>query len=175
MIGRPGATQVIVAAILAAAPLSACAGQGAPAAGPAGQGATPASALPDTVIEARTTAIASQLRCPVCQGLSIQDSPSELSQQMRALVREQVAAGRTDDEIRAYFVSKYGEWILLAPRARGFNLLAYMLPLALLLGGGAIVALSVRRWAAAPADAADASVATADPGDPGAERHPKTD
>jgi cytochrome c-type biogenesis protein CcmH/NrfF len=60
----------------------------------------------DSVLEARTSAVASQLRCPVCQGLSIQDSPSDLSQQMRSLVRDQLAAGKTPDEVKAYFVSK---------------------------------------------------------------------
>lgn len=124
-----------------------------------GGGATPPSAvqsyaLPDTIAEARTTALASQLRCPVCQGLSIQDSPSELSQQMRALVKEQVEAGKSDDEIRSYFVARYGEWILLKPRPRGANLLVYALPLALLVAGGAAVALSVRRWVSPPGQGA---------------------
>ena len=76
----------------------------------------------DSALEARTSDVARQLRCPVCQGLSIQDSPSELSQSMRAVVREQLAAGRTPDEVKRYFVSKYGEWILLAPATHGLNL-----------------------------------------------------
>ncbi len=101
----------------------------------------------DTVnLEQRTSAVASELRCPVCQGLSIQDSPSELAQQMRAVVRDQLAAGRTPDEVKRYFVDKYGEWILLEPQARGFNVLIYVLPVAaVLLGAGAVV-VAVRRW-----------------------------
>ena len=102
----------------------------------------------DSALEARTSAVAAQLRCPVCQGLSIQDSPSDLAQSMRALVRDQLAAGKTPDEVKAYFVSKYGEWILLAPKPSGFNLVAYAIPLLVILGGGALVVLAVRRWTA---------------------------
>ena len=102
----------------------------------------------DAALEARTSAVAAQLRCPVCQGLSIQDSPSELAQSMRALVRDQLAAGKTPDEVKAYFVSKYGEWILLAPKPSGFNLVAYAIPFLVIFGGGALVVLAVRRWTA---------------------------
>ncbi len=106
----------------------------------------------DSALEARTTALASELRCPVCQGNSIQDSPSELAQQMRDLIRDQLRAGKTPDEVRAYFVDKYGEWILLTPKATGFNLVVYVVPLLVILGGGAIVWRAVRRWTATPAD-----------------------
>jgi len=111
-----------------------------------------ASASRDSVIESDTRALASQLRCPVCQGLSIEDSPSELSQQMRALVRDQLRAGKSPDEVKRYFVSKYGEWILLSPPAHGVNTLIYALPLAALTFGGILVALAVRRWTHAPGE-----------------------
>lgn len=97
-------------------------------------------------LEQRTSVVAAELRCPVCQGLSIQDSPSELALQMRAVVRDQLAAGRTPDEVKAYFVDKYGEWILLQPEPRGFNILVYVLPLAAVLTGIAVVVVAVRRW-----------------------------
>ncbi len=97
-------------------------------------------------LEQRTSAVASTLRCPVCQGLSIQDSPSELAVQMRGVVRDQLAAGRTPDEVKQYFVEKYGEWILLEPEARGFNILVYILPVAAVLAGVAVVVVAVRRW-----------------------------
>jgi cytochrome c-type biogenesis protein CcmH len=97
-------------------------------------------------LEQRTSAVAAELRCPVCQGLSIQDSPSELALQMRAVVRDQLAEGRTPDEVKAYFVDKYGEWILLQPEPRGFNILVYALPLAAVLTGIAVVIVAVRRW-----------------------------
>ena len=104
----------------------------------------------DSALEAATTALASELRCPVCQGNSIQDSPSELAQQMRDLIRDQLRAGKTPDEVRTYFVDKYGEWILLTPRATGFNLVVYLVPVVFVLVGGAIVWRSVRRWTGSP-------------------------
>ena len=105
-----------------------------------------AAALPDSVIEARTHEIAAGLRCVVCQGLSIEDSPAELAREMRAIVREQVAAGRTRAQIEAYFVDRYGEFVLLEPRAEGFNLLVYALPVGALAFGALFVAAFVRRW-----------------------------
>lgn len=104
------------------------------------------TASTDSALEARTSAVASQLRCPVCQGLSIQDSPSDLSRSMRAVVRDQLAQGKSPDEVKAYFVSKYGEWILLQPKASGFNLLAYAVPLLVVIGGGLVILFAVRRW-----------------------------
>lgn len=112
--------------------------------------ATPAR---DSALEAATRAVASQLRCPVCQGLSIEDSPSELSQQMRALVREQLRAGQSPEAVKQYFVSKYGDWILLSPPAHGVDFLVYALPLLALACGAAFVAFAVRRWSRAPVDA----------------------
>jgi cytochrome c-type biogenesis protein CcmH len=100
----------------------------------------------DSVLEARTAAIAATLRCPVCQGESIQDSPAELAQNMKAIVREQLQAGRTPEEIKAYFVSKYGEWILLEPQLKGLNIALYVFPVVLVLGGLALVTVLVRRW-----------------------------
>lgn len=100
----------------------------------------------DSLIEAQTTVLASELRCPVCQGNSIQDSPSELALQMRDVIRDQLRAGRTPDEVRAYFVDKYGEWILLSPKAEGLNLIVYLIPLLAILVGGWVVWRTVRRW-----------------------------
>ena len=104
----------------------------------------------DSILEARTSEVASQLRCPVCQGLSIQDSPSELSQQMRSVVRDQLKEGKTPEEVKAYFISKYGEWILLEPKPRGFNVLVYAMPILLVLGGLAVIVLEVKKWTRPP-------------------------
>jgi cytochrome c-type biogenesis protein CcmH len=119
----------------------------------------------DSLVETRTRSLSAQLRCPVCQGLSLQDSPSELSQQMRDVVRSQLAMGKSDDEVKAYFVARYGEWILMEPEARGFNLLVYVLPFVGLLAGAGVLVLAVRRWTrtspGVPSTAADASGAVA--------------
>jgi cytochrome c-type biogenesis protein CcmH len=100
----------------------------------------------DSILEARTTAVAQTLRCPVCKGESIQDSPAELAQQMRGVVRDQLRAGKTPEEVRSYFAARYGEWILLEPRMTGLNVLLYAFPVVLVLGGLAFVAFLVRRW-----------------------------
>jgi len=97
-------------------------------------------------LDSLTRSVASQLRCPVCQGESILDSPASLAQEMRQLVRQQLAEGRTPDQVKGYFVSKYGEWILLAPPASGFTLLVYALPIGALLVGALVVFFAVRRW-----------------------------
>jgi len=91
--------------------------------------------------------VAAQLRCVVCQNLSVADSPSEMAAQMRALVRERLAAGESPAQVRQYFVERYGEWILLAPERRGFNLLVWAAPVVAVLAGVLLVAVSVRRWA----------------------------
>lgn len=91
-------------------------------------------------------AVAAQLRCVVCQTLSVADSPSEMARQMRDLVRERLAAGETPEQVKAYFVERYGEWVLLAPPKEGFALLAWVLPLGALVGGFGVALLVLRRW-----------------------------
>lgn len=103
-----------------------------------------AASAPD--LEDQTRAIATELRCVVCQNLSVADSPSEMAQQMRAIVREQLQAGKSPDQIKDFFVSKYGEWVLLKPRTTGFSALLWILPY-VVLGLGVIAALWViQRW-----------------------------
>jgi cytochrome c-type biogenesis protein CcmH len=114
----------------------------------AGQQFPPSGTSADTALERRTREVASELRCPVCQGLSIADSPSELAVEMKSVVRDQLASGRTPDDVKRYFIDKYGEWILLAPKPTGANLLVYLLPAALVLGGLAVIGRAVRRWSA---------------------------
>jgi cytochrome c-type biogenesis protein CcmH len=90
--------------------------------------------------------IASQLRCVVCQNLSVADSPSEMAQQMRGIVRERLVAGDTPEQVIQYFVDKYGEWILLKPRRAGFNWLVWLAPFVSIGLGLGIFVLVVRRW-----------------------------
>ncbi|CAN5865553.1 hypothetical protein BH23GEM9_BH23GEM9_10470 [soil metagenome] len=100
----------------------------------------------ETQLDRQTRELASQLRCVVCQGLSLQDSPSQLAQEMRAIVREKLEEGLTAAEVRAYFVQRYGEWVLLQPEPKGFNLLVYIMPVAVLLGGAGFVFFQARSW-----------------------------
>lgn len=108
--------------------------------------AAPPLSPADSALDAQTAAVSSQLRCPICQGESIQDSPSSLAQEMRGIVRQRLAAGETPAQVKAYFVSKYGEWILLDPRAHGFNLVLYAAPYVLLAGGLVLVVVAVKKW-----------------------------
>lgn len=114
------------------------------------------SVLANAVDEDEVRAIAAQLRCPVCQNLSVADSPSEMANQMRQLIRERLAAGESSEQVVAYFTAKYGEWILLSPRPRGFNLLVWTLPFAGLLAGLVGIFLVARRWSRRPAPGVEA-------------------
>jgi cytochrome c-type biogenesis protein CcmH len=107
---------------------------------------TAQSPEPDSLLDARTREVAQGLRCPVCQGESIDASPAELAVELKSLVREQLAAGRTPDQVREYFVARYGEWILLKPKAGGANAAVYLLPPLLLVAGAALVVVLLRRW-----------------------------
>ena len=99
-------------------------------------------------LEDQTRAISAELRCVVCQNLSIADSPSEMAQQMRAIVREQLQAGKSPQEIKDYFVTKYGGWVLLKPATQGFSLLVWVVPSVALFIGLALGTFFIRRWAA---------------------------
>lgn len=105
-------------------------------------------AAPAADLEEQTRAVSAELRCVVCQNLSVADSPSEMAQQMRASVREQLQAGKSAQEVKDFFVSKYGEWVLLAPTNTGFNRLLWWLPLTVLIIGVIVALLLARRWAA---------------------------
>ena len=95
-------------------------------------------------LDDRARAIDGQLRCPTCQGLSIADSPATSAAQMRELVREQLAAGATDDEVRAFFVARYGRWILLDPPAAGVDVALWLVPPLIVALGALIVVRRAR-------------------------------
>lgn len=93
----------------------------------------------------RVAALAADLRCPVCKSTSVADSPSETAREMRTEITEQVAAGRTDQQVVDYYVNRYGPWIELSPPVKDAWLL-WLLPVAVgVAGAGAIVLLRRRR------------------------------
>ena len=114
-------------------------------------------AAPAPDLDDQTRAIATELRCVVCQNLSVADSPSEMAQQMRAIVREQVQAGKSPDQIKDFFVSKYGEWVLLKPKTTGFSALLWILPYVVLILGVIVALWFVRRWVATKKSAQNTS------------------
>ena len=118
----------------------------------------PDEILPDPALEARARAISAGLRCMVCQNQSIDDSEADLAKDLRILIREKLKAGDGDDQIRAYLVQRYGDFILLKPPFEWGTLLLWLGPgLVLALGAGAS-AMAARRKAAeaAPAELSEA-------------------
>src|SRR6202012_3643229 len=97
--------------------------------------ADPADRLADPAQEARARPLFEQIRCVVCQNESIDDSEADLARDMRQIGRGQVAAGRSDAEIRGFLVRRYGEFVLLRPRFSPANAVAWLAPFAIVLAG----------------------------------------
>lgn len=95
---------------------------------------------------ARTRRLAAGLRCPVCQGLSVADSPSPTARAITDDIRRRVDAGESDGVIRRAYVDRYGEEILLSPPEDAFVALVWALPVAALLLAAGGLALAFRRW-----------------------------
>lgn len=105
----------------------------------------PDEVLPDPALEARARALSAELRCMVCQNQSIDDSNAELAKDLRLLVRERLKAGDTDQQVLDYLVSRYGEFVLLKPRLSQHTILLWGMPAFLLVVGGAIVLIQLRK------------------------------
>ncbi|MGH2452545.1 MAG: cytochrome c-type biogenesis protein [bacterium] len=103
------------------------------------------AAPPTPSLDAQARAIASRLRCPVCQNESVADSPSALAVQMRDEIRRRLGQGESPEGITAYFVSRYGQWILLDPPRRGLGWVVWLAPAAVLAAGIVIAIRFVRR------------------------------
>ncbi|HVI34375.1 cytochrome c-type biogenesis protein [Phenylobacterium sp.] len=104
----------------------------------------PAERLPDPAQEARAREIFRDVRCLVCQNESIDDSEAELAQDLRKLVREQVSAGRSDAQIKAYLTERYGEFVLLTPSFSAGNLALWIGPFIVVVLGAGLLFLRLR-------------------------------
>ena len=150
--GPAGASQDPAAA--STPDLSAVAGVvGAPRGGP----------LAGAALDAETKRVGALLRCPVCQGVPISDSPAEMAVNMLSQVREMLAAGYTEPQIVAYFEHSYGEFVRLEPKLAGLNWMLWLAPLLGVAIGGLVLVVALRRPRAAAAEAADAAIDGADP------------
>jgi cytochrome c-type biogenesis protein CcmH len=103
----------------------------------------------------RTEDLTSRMRCPVCQGHAVVDSPAEGARNMKREVHAMIAAGFSEDQILRYFEGAYGEFIRLMPRPTGFNLLVWLIPIAGAALGliGMFVMFRRRRAGAGPTNA----------------------
>ena len=106
--------------------------------------ADPSERLPDPAQEDRARAIFAQVRCLVCQNESIDDSEAELARDLRQVVRAQVRAGRNEDEIKAYLVARYGEFVLLRPSFSIGNAALWLGPFLVVALGGLLLLVRLR-------------------------------
>ena len=105
----------------------------------------------ETSARERAHELASELRCPDCEGLSVADSSTASARAIRADLRRRIRDGQDDADIRQEYVDRFGESILLNPEGEGIGVLVWGLPvLVLVLGAGGLV-LALRRWRREPA------------------------
>ena len=140
----------LVAALLLLAPGTAAAQDGPPLGPP----------LSGAALDQATEDVASLMRCPVCQGLSVADSPASSAVDLKAEVRRQLALGYTRDQVIASFERSYGEFIRLEPKAEGFNWLVWLAPMLALGAGALVIFFRLRPAGRPPAPAAPAAVPT---------------
>lgn len=114
----------------------------------------PDEMLADPALEARARAVSRELRCVVCQNELIDDFNAELAHDLRLLVRERIAAGDSDRQVIDYVVSRYGDFVLLRPPLKAETWALWFGPAIVLVSGGLVLALYLRRRARAEAEPA---------------------
>lgn len=92
---------------------------------------------PAETLDQRIDRLGKNVRCPVCRGVSIAESPSDMAKQMLEEIRAQVQRGKSDKDILNFFEERYGEWVLLEPKPVGANLIIWILPSLVVVGGAA--------------------------------------
>lgn len=126
-------------------------------------GAPAGPALLGPALDRASKDVSSVLRCPVCQGLSVEDSPSGMAQAMRAQVREMTAQGYGEEQILTYFERSYGEFVRLEPRREGINWFVWLAPIGALAIGAAVIFAVLRRGDAGAGDTEAAATKSDDP------------
>jgi cytochrome c-type biogenesis protein CcmH len=113
-------------------------------------GAPQGKPLAGAELERRTLEISHELRCPVCQGLAIGDSPSLMASNMKAQARDLLERGYTEEQILSYFEKSYGQFVLLRPKFQGVNALVWILPILALAIGFVLVVAKAKKLESAP-------------------------
>jgi cytochrome c-type biogenesis protein CcmH len=111
-----------------------------------------ADTFANPTMESRARALQRQLRCLVCQGESIDESQAPLAAELRHLVREQMAEGKSDGQIKQFLVARYGDFILMEPPLQPDTYFLWLAPFVVLLGAGGVAYWVIRR--SKPADPA---------------------
>lgn len=109
-------------------------------------------------LDQRVYEVASQLKCPICEGESVANSPSGLAQEMRGVIRQKLQEGQSEQQIIQSFEASYGPGIVWSPPWQGFSLLAWLVPIVLLLGGTIVVFTVMLDWRKASIVPATASL-----------------
>ncbi|MCA9471372.1 MAG: cytochrome c-type biogenesis protein CcmH [Nitrospirales bacterium] len=109
-----------------------------------------AKVVDESELDIQVREIAKTLRCTVCQTENIWESGAPLAVQMRGVIRERLTQGQTPEEIHAYFLSRYGDYILMQPPKHGMNWLIWVAPFILLVVGGFFLYKEVRHWVKPP-------------------------
>lgn len=111
----------------------------------------PAELLPDPALESRARDIGRALRCVVCQNQSIDDSAAEVARDMRRAVRERIVAGDRDEQVFAYMVARYGDYVLLKPPFKAGTWVLWLGgPIVLVVAGGLLLLAARRRKPVSP-------------------------
>jgi cytochrome c-type biogenesis protein CcmH len=126
-------------------------------------GAPQGQPLSGPQLDAKTSEVASLLRCPVCQGMSIADSPSEMAVNMKHQVNALLARGYTQEQILRYFEASYGQFVLLKPKFQGVNALVWVLPLLAIAIGVVVVVSKAKKLEAPATPTEDRGAETGDP------------
>ncbi len=115
----------------------------------------PDEILPDPALEARAREISRQLRCLVCRNESIDESNADLARDLRVLVRERLTAGDTDEEVMTHVRARYGDYVLLKPPLGTSTMVLWLAPVIILLFGGLLGFVVLRRHGKALAHEGD--------------------
>jgi cytochrome c-type biogenesis protein CcmH len=126
-------------------------------------GAPKGAPLTGEALKTETHKVASLLRCPVCQGMSVADSPAEMAVNMKGQVRELLARGYTEEQILRYFELSYGQFVLLKPKFEGVNALVWILPLIGLILGAMVVIAKMKKLEKPPATTEQPATPDEDP------------
>lgn len=100
--------------------------------------------LPDSRQEAQATALMHEIRCLVCQGQSVADSDAELAGDMRALIRQRIAAGERPEDVRSWLIARYGDWVSFDPPVKPLTWPLWAAPILILVAGGILAARKFR-------------------------------